>query len=142
MAGFVFNIGAEQFLRLSTDWGVGSPPSDIRARLILTASGAPDKDADVMTGIGSVDATATAVVTGVVAPTKSDARDRVEYVADNVLFPTVAAIGACNRMVFFRFVTNDADSVPLVCVEITEVTPNTGDITVTMPANGWFYTQQ
>jgi len=142
MAGFVFNIGAERFLTLATDWAVGSPPSDIRARLVLTASGAPDKDADVMTGIGDADVSATTMVTGFVAPTRSDVRDRVEYVCDNVVFPAVAAIGACNRMVFFHFLNNDADSIPLVCVEITEVTPNTGDITVTMPANGWFYTQE
>jgi hypothetical protein len=45
-------------------------------------------------------------------------------------------------MVFYRFDTNDAGSVPIACVEITEVTPNTGDITVTMPTNGWYYTQQ
>jgi hypothetical protein len=138
MAGFLFNIGAEQLQLGTTVWGT----SDLRARLVLTASGAPDKDADVMTGIGSSDASATVAVTGDVAPAKSDVRDRVEYTADNVAFTAVAAIGPCNRMVFFRFNTNDAGSVPTACVEITEVTPNGGDITVTMPTNGWFYTQQ
>lgn len=140
MAGFLFNIGAQEFQDGTTVW-TGSPPV-IRARLVLTASGAPDKDVDVMTGIGHVDASATTDVTGMIGPTKSDVRDRIEYVADNVVFPGVAAIGAVNRMVFYRFVTNDADSIPLVCVEITEKTPNTGPITVTMPTNGWFYTQE
>jgi hypothetical protein len=140
MAGFLFNIGAQELQDGTTVW-TGSQAA-IRARLVLSASGAPDKDADVMTGIGSADATATVDVTGMTGPTKSDVRDRIEYVADNVVFPTVAAIGAVNRMVFYRFVTNDADSIPIACVEMTEVTPNTGDITVTMPANGWFYTQE
>lgn len=138
MAGFLFNIGAEELLTNTTVWGT----SDIRARLVLTSAGAPDKDADVMTGIGSTDATANVAITGDAAPTRSDARDRVEYTSDNVTFSSVAAIGACDRMVFYRFVTSDADSIPIACVEITEVTPNTGDITVTMPTNGWFYTQE
>ena len=138
MAGFLFNIGAQQLLDGTTVWSSAT----IRARLVLTASGAPDKDADVMTGIGSTDASAKVAVTGAAGPTKSDARDRIEYTSDNVAFVAVAAIGACNRMVVYRFSTDDAASIPLACVEITEVTPNTGDITVTMPTNGWFYTQQ
>jgi len=142
MAGFMFNIGAQELQDGTTTW-TGSP-ADIRARLVLTASGAPDKDADVMTGIGSVDPTAEVVVSDCVGPTKSDVRDRIEYTntAAKVVFTTVAAIGEVSRMVFYRFVTDDSDSIPLVCVEITPKTPNTGDIEVTMPANGWFYTQQ
>jgi len=140
MAGFVFNIGAEQIVLGTTVWGT----STIKARLVLTASGAPDVDADVMTGIGSSQATATVAITDDQTAVKSDARDRIEFTTTgNVTFPSAAlAIGACNRMVFYRFVTNDADSIPIACVEITEVTPNGGDITVTQPSNGWFYLDQ
>lgn len=141
MAGFVFNIGAEQLILGTTVWGT----STIRARLVTTAAGAPDKDADVMTGIGSSEATATVSITDDQAAAKSDVRDRVEFTTTgNVTFPSAAlAIGACNRMVFYRFDTNDAASIPIACVEITEVTPNGGDITVTAPANNaWFYLQQ
>ena len=140
MAGFLFNIGAEQLIAGTTVWGT----SAIRARLITVAAGAPDKDADVMTGIGSAQATATVAITDDQAQAKSDARDRIEFTTTgNVTFPAAAlAIGACDRMVFYRFVTNDADSIPLVCVEITAVTPNGADVVVTQPANGWFYTQQ
>jgi hypothetical protein len=138
MAGFLFNIGSQQLQDGTTVWA----SSTIRARLVLSASGAPDKDADVMTGIGNTDAAASVSVSGRSAPTTSDVRDRTEYTSSNVTFTSVPAIGACNRMVFYRYNANDAGSVPLVCVEITEVTPNGGDVTVTMPTNGWFYTQQ
>lgn len=139
MAGFLFNIGAEQLILGTTVWGT----SAIRARLVLTSAGAPDKDADVMTGIGSADASATVAITDDQAAAKSDVRDRVEFTTTgNVTFPAVAAIGAVNRMVFYRFDTNDGGSIPIACVEITEVTPNGGDVIVTQPANGWFYLQQ
>jgi hypothetical protein len=140
MAGFLFNIGSEQLVAGTTVWGT----SAIRARFVTTAAGAPDKDADVMTSIGSAQATATVAITDDQAPTKSDVRDRIEFTTTgNVTFPAAAlAIGACDRMVFYRFVTNDADSIPICVVEITEVTPNGGDIVVTQPSNGWFYLQQ
>jgi len=137
--GYMMNIGAEQLQSGATAWA----SSAIRARLITTAASAPDKDADVMTGIGSSDAAASVSVTGRVAPARSDTRDRVEYTSSNLAFLAVpSTVGACNRVMFYRFVTNDADSIPICCADITGVTPNNGDIGVTMPTNGWFYTQQ
>jgi hypothetical protein len=136
MAGFLFNEGAHQLAVGTTVWGT----SVIRARLVTTVAGAPNKDADVMTGIGSAEA--------VQAAKKCDANDRISYpTTGNVTFTAAAlAIGACDRMVFYRFATNDADSIPIACVEMTEVTPNGGDVTVTQPTtNGvaaWFYLQQ
>ena len=140
MAGFIFNEGAYQLLSGGTDWAGGDT---IKARLITTAAGAPAVDADVMTGIGSAEASATCTLGTLAGPTKDDVNDLVKYSSANAVFTDAAlAIGACNRMAIFKFVTNDADSIPLACVEITEVTPNGGDVTVTCPANGWFYTDQ
>ena len=139
MAGFVFNIGAFELLEGTTVWDT----SVIKARLVPTADGAIDIDADVMTGIGSTQATASAAIDTPVGPTKDDAADHVKYTSNDQGFPAAAlAIGACNRMVFYRFDTNDAGSVPIVYCDITPVTPNGGDITVTCPVLGWFYTQQ
>jgi hypothetical protein len=45
MAGFVFNIGSQQFQDGTTDWS-GSP-TNIFARLVLTASGAPISEGTV-----------------------------------------------------------------------------------------------
>lgn len=139
MAGYLFNLGAQELQDGSTVWA----SSTIRARLVPSAASAPDKDADVMTGIGSTDGTASVSVTGRSAPVRSDARDRVEYVSSELSFLGVpGSVGACNRVVFYRFNSSDAASVPICCVEITTVTPNGSDITVTMPTNGWFYSQQ
>ena len=143
MAGFLFNEGAYQLLSNGTNWGSDT----IKARLVTTAAGVPDIDADVMTGIGSTEATATCTLGTKVGPTKSDANDHVTYSSANAVFTAAAgAIGACTRMVIFKFVTNDAASIPLACVDITSVTPNGGDVTVTCPTvetvATWFYTQQ
>lgn len=145
MAGFLFNIGAEQLVLRTSAWG---GVCDVHARLVTTGAGAPDKDADVMTGIGSAEATADVAVTDDQLPTKNDTNDRVSYTTTgNITFTAAAlAIGAVNRMVFYRHVTNDADSIPLTCVEITERTPNGGDVIVTQPTTdtvlGWFYLQE
>jgi hypothetical protein len=140
MAGFLFNTGSEQLIAGTTVWGT----STFKARLVLVSAGAPDKDADVMTGIGSAELSATTAITDDQAPTKSDVRDRIEFpTTGNITFSAAAlAIGACDRMVIYKFVTNDLDSIPIACVEITAVTPNGGDITVSQPTNGWFYLQQ
>jgi len=141
MAGFVFNAGALELL------GAGSWTGDtIKGRLILKASGAPSVDATAMTGIGLDEATypnCTCELGTKVGPTKDDANDIVKFSSANAVFVGAeTAVGACDRMVIFKFVTNDAGSTPLACVEITEVDPNGGDITVTCPANGWFSTDQ
>ncbi len=139
MAGFVFNGGALRLLSGITDWDVDT----IYARLVPTAAAALDIDADSMTGIGSAEASATAVVANPVGPVPDTVNDHVAFTSDNQVFPAAAvAIGECNRIVFFHFGTNDADSAPIAYCDITPVTPNGGDLTVTMDALGWFYAQQ
>jgi hypothetical protein len=141
MAGFVFNRGGFELLG-------GSPgciwtTAAIRFRLQPTAQGANNLDADVMTGLGSTEATATITPASKVGPTLDDAVDHVKFTSANAVFPNAAlAIGACNRMLIFRFVTDDTDSIPIAYCDITPVTPNGGDVTVTMDALGWFYMQQ
>lgn len=140
MAGFLFNQGAYQLqLKAGADWDTDT----IKARLVTTAAGAPAVDADVMTGIGSAQATATVTLGSCVGPTLDDPGDTVKYTSANAVFTAAAAaIGACNRMVIYKHTNDDSDSIPIACVEITEVTPNGGDITVTCPAAGWFFTDQ
>ena len=139
MAGFVFNEGSYGLQKGTIHWDADT----IRARLVPTAAGALDIDADVMTGIGSAEASATITMDTPVGPTKDDAADHVKYTSQDAVFPSAAlAIGACNRMVIFKFVTNDGDSIPIAYCDIAAVTPNGGDVTVTMDALGWFYTQQ
>lgn len=139
MAGFVFNRGSLRLLNGDTVWST----SPIWARLVPTAAAALDLDADVMTGIGSAEASASAVVDTPVGPTLDDANDHIAFTSQDQVFPSAAvAIGECDRIVFYHKVTNDADSIPIAYCDITPVTPNGGDLTVTMDALGWFYAQQ
>jgi hypothetical protein len=139
MAGFLFNQGAYQLQSAGISW----TGATIKGRLVPTAQGVADIDADVMTGIGSTEASASVTLGTCVGPTLDDVEDNVKYSSANAVFTAAAlAIGACNRMVIYKFITNDAASIPIACLDITAVTPNGGDVTVTCPALGWFFTQQ
>lgn len=136
MAGFVFNRGALRLLNGSTVW----TSSPIYARLVPSVAAVLDPDADAMTGIGSVEATAEVLVTTPVGPTLDDANDRVTYGSDNLEFPSASiAIGEVDRVVFYHKVTNDADSFPIAYCDIVPITPTGGDIEITMDSIGWFY---
>lgn len=123
MAGFLFNAGAHGLLSGDIDWSSDT----IRARLVLS-SDTPDEDATAMTSIGVTGNDQTlGTKTG---PTKDDSGDRVTYGAANATFGSQGAGSAVNKVVIFKFVTDDAGSTPIACVDIDEVTPNGGDITV------------
>lgn len=74
--------------------------------------------------------------------TKDTTNDRIVYDSANFTFPAVAAGAEIDRVAIFKFVTNDAGSTPIAIIDITPITPNGGDIAVTVSADGLFYTQQ
>ena len=137
---FLFNIGACSLLSTGFSW----EGATIKGRLVTVAAGAPAKDADVMTGIGSTEASATATVVDACGPVKDDTNDLVQFTSDPVTFSAAStAIGACDRMVLFSFGTTDADSVPIASIDLSaSVTPTGADVTVTPGTFGWFYSQQ
>lgn len=133
--GAMFNQGAYQLLNGSINWASDT----IKARLSLTSE-TPDVDADVMTGIGlpATDQT----LGSKTGPTLDDANNRVNYDCGDITFTSVAAGAEVNKIIVFKFVTNDAASIPIAIVSITAVTPNGGNIGVTIATAGLFYTQQ
>lgn len=135
MAGFVYNEAAESLLDGSIDYAADT----IRVRPVLTSE-TLDKDATAMTGIGVTGYDQT--LGSKTGPTKNDTTDRVVYDAANPTFPAVAAGAEIDRIVIFKFVTDDAGSIPIAVNDITPITPNGGDIAVTISADGLFYTQQ
>lgn len=136
MAGYLFNRGALQLLDGTIDFDGADV---IKARLSLTSE-TPNKDADVMTGLGL---SATDLTLGSKAgPTLDDTNDRVTFTCGNPTFTAVTAGAEVNKMVVFKFITNDAASIPIAVVEITPITPNGGDIIVTISGSGLFYTQE
>lgn len=134
MAGFVFNEGAESLLDGTINWSIDT----IRARLVLTSE-TLDKDSTAMTGIG---VTGNDVTLASKTRTKDTTNDRIVYDCADFTFPSQTAGAECDQVVIFKFVTNDAGSTPIAVMDITPVTPNGGDVNVTVSANGLFYTQQ
>jgi hypothetical protein len=136
MAGFVFNRGARDLQNNTIVWASDT----IRARPVLaSAQAAVSKDATVMTSLGS---TGYDVTLASKTFTEDTTNDRIVYDAADFVFPSVAAIGAVDHYIVFKFVTNDAGSTPIFKVEMTSVTPNGGDINVTIASTGLAYTQQ
>jgi hypothetical protein len=137
MAGFLFNEGADSLLDGTINWASDT----IRARPVLTsAEAAVNKDATVMTSIG---VTGYDVTLGSKTRTKDDTTDRIVFDAADFAFVAVlGAVGEVNHFIVFKFVTNDAASIPIAKVAMTAITPNGGDINVTVSASGLFYTQQ
>lgn len=121
--GYMMNTGAHGLLAGTISWGSDT----IRARLVLS-SDTPDEDATVMTGIGVTGNDQTLGTK--VGPTKDDTNDRTTYGAANAVFASQTAGSPVNKVVIFKFVTNDGASIPIAVVDIDEVTPNGGDITV------------
>ncbi len=97
--------------------------SDIRVLLVMSNTTADtDQDAATISAFGTLDEYDGAnyvrkAVTGE-ATTKDDANNRAEMDADDI---TWTALGAGTRqavgMVVYKFVTNDADSIPILYVD-------------------------
>ena len=94
-----------------------------------------------MTGFGlSATDTTLASKTG---PVEDTANDRVDYSCGNISFVAVAAGAEVDKIIVFKFVTNDAGSTPIALVNLSPArTPNGGDLNLTLSADGLFYLQQ
>lgn len=135
MAGFIFNVGALGLQDGSINWASDT----IKIRPVET-SDTIDEDDTVMTGLGLTGYDQT--LGSKTGPTKDDANNRIVYDAANPTFPSVAAGPQIDRALIFKFVTNDADSIPIALMDIAAITPNGGNIGVLFDAIGAFYTQQ
>jgi hypothetical protein len=139
MAGLVFNNGAYRLLSGDTVWST----DNIHARLVPTL--AADMDIDAMSVDGLGDVTTDIIVDTPVGPEADAAADHVKYYSEDLVFPSVAAlVGECNRVIFYHFVSpvDDGDNPVIAVIDITPVTPDGNDITITQNALGWFYAQQ
>lgn len=137
MAGFLFNRGALGLLDGSIDW----ENDTIRARLSRTSESSIDKDATAMTGLG-LSATSMSLA-GCDGPNEDTANDRIAYDFTDPTFEAVEAGDEVDKYIVYKHVTDDAGSTPIAVIELNPArTPNGGDISVTVPAGGAFYTQQ
>lgn len=137
MDPFVFNRGALGLLDGSIDW----ESDTIKARLSRTSESSISKDATAMTGIGD-DAVGDQTLASKAGPTENQSTDRVGYTAGAITFTGVTGTEV-DKVVVFKFVTNDAGSTPIAVFNISPaITPNGGSIQVTPAAAGMFYLQQ
>ena len=72
------------------------------------------------------------------AVNEDTANDRAEFDADDVVWSSLG--GATNdtigALLVLKHVTNDADSIPIAYIELTDTTTNGGDITVSWNVEG------
>jgi len=118
--------------------------SDIRVLLVMSNTTADtDQDAATISAFGTLDEFdganyARKAVTGE-ATTEDDANNRAEMDADDI---TWSALGAGARqavgMVVYKFVTNDADSIPIAFIDSGgfPFTGNGSDVAVTWNVEG------
>jgi len=129
----MYNLGVYTIATQALDW----TSATIKARPVLTAD-TPDIDATSMTGEGETGYDVTLTNCTI---TNDTTNDRCVFDSDNFTWSAVAAIGEINRYVLFKFITNDAASIPIATVELsTPITPGGFDIAVTVASTGHFYT--
>ena len=134
MASFVFNAGADGLTGGTISWTADT----IKARLVAS-SVTPNKDDAVMT---SYTAIGTDQTLGSKTHTKDTVNDRIVFDAADPTWSAVAAGSTVGTVVLYKFVTSDADSVPIALIDVTDLPTNGSDITLPLDASGAFYLQQ
>jgi hypothetical protein len=137
MASFVTNRGARNLLRDGAA-SITFASDTIKARLVAS-SFTPTKDDTVLTGYTAI---GTDQTLGGKTFTEDTTNDRIVFDADNPTWTAVAGGSTVGWVAIFKFVTNDADSIPIAIIDVTDTATNGGDITVTFAATGIFYLQQ
>jgi hypothetical protein len=144
VANFVYNIAKKQLLDGDIDFNA---PDDIR---ILLLEAATDENPDdvtvqaVLARAGTTELTSTGYARQALAgeaTSQDDANDRAEFDANDVTFSAVsqAAAETVIGWVVFKFITDDAGSIPIIFVDTATglpLTPNGSDITITWNAEG------
>ena len=134
MASFVTNRGSLNLQSNSIVWASDT----IKARLV-PSSVTPDKDNTVMTGLTAI---GTDQTLGSKTRTEDTTNDRIVYDAADPTWTAVAGGSTIGWCIVYKFVTNDADSVPIAVIDLADTATNGGDITVQFNADGIAYTQQ
>ena len=147
MADFAYNLFKADLLRGLIDLAAGSP-DDIRVLALQAASDEDKDDDDVAAVLARGGTTEMPTSNGYARQnlanedvSTDDVNDRGEFDADDVVFSSVsqAASEQIVAIVVFKFVTNDAGSLPMIFIDAATgmpLTPNGSDITITWNAEG------
>lgn len=135
MASFMFGAGR---LALTTAGGTITFVSDTIKFRLVKSSVTPVITATVMTGLTAVTGTTDQTLGSKTSATDSTQGYKVKYTGANSTWTAVASGDTVGWVVGYKFVTNDADSVPIVCIDVTDTPTNGGDIVAPWSANGIF----
>jgi hypothetical protein len=134
MSNFNTNRGALDLLSNVIVWATDS----IKIRLV-PSSVTPDKDNTVMTGLTAI---GTDQVLGSKTRTEDTANDRIVYDAADPTWTAVSPGNTIGWAIVYKFGTNDADSVPICVIDLSDIPTNGSDVTVQFDTTGIFYLQQ
>lgn len=141
MANFVFNVGLGKVAEKAADGAT--------LKLLLLKAAAADatmKDYDTVSallgdaGVTEADFTNYARATlASITVTVDDAGDAVEVDCADVVFSSAggASNNTCTDAIIYEEVTNDADSIPLVCLDAAFTTDG-NDVTLQVHADGFY----
>ena len=141
MASFVYTRAKLQIFRGE----IVMHSQDIRALLIKTSGNTTtdtEEDVTLMNGFATLgELVATNYVRKALASeviNEDTANNRAEFDATDVVWSSLG--GATNdtigALLVYKHVTNDADSIPIAYIELTDTTTNGGDITVSWNVEG------
>ncbi len=141
MADFAYNVFAAELLKGTIDLDA---PDDIRVLLFESKTDVDKDDADVaavLARAGTTELTSTNYARqnlGSDAVTQDDANDRAEYDAADAVFSTLvqAAAETITGYLVYKFITNDAGSIPMVQGDISPAIVPNGDLTMQWDAQG------
>jgi len=138
MASFTYNDAASKLTALDAsdiDW----VNDTIKARLVAS-SVTPNKDDTSMTGYTAI---GTDQTVGTKSINKDTTNDRIQYRAAASTWSAVAGGSTVGYVVYYRFITDDAGSTPIFCIDVADTATNGGDLSYTPDAtNGVGYLQQ
>src|SRR4051812_43782659 len=120
MASFVYNEGANG---MESGGTIAYASDTIKARLVAS-SVTPNKDDTSMTGYTQI---GTDQTLGTKTKTKDTTNDRIVYTAAVLTWTAVAGGSTVGYVVIYKFVTNDAGSTPIACIDVNDLATNGGD---------------
>lgn len=135
MASFVTDAGSIGLQNGTITWSSAT----IKARLVSSGV-TPTKGSAVMTGLTAIGTDQT--LGSKTGPTTDGTNHRTGYDAADPSYTAVAGGSTVGWVVIYKFVTNDADSIPIFVQDLTDTPTNGGDIGVTFDSTGIGYTQQ
>lgn len=131
------NEGVDHLLGTAT--AINWASDTINARLVAS-SATVNKDDTVMTPHTKIGTDQTLANK---TKTKDTTNDRIVYTNTvDITWTAVAAGSTIGTVTIFKQVTNDADSIPICSIDVTDTPTNGSDIKLTPHADGLFYLQQ